>query len=348
MFPFKSAVQGRLIDKSHEKVLQIEKTRQEIRPLAKKVDPYLNRWDRRFKSLADRGKVGGYVFFKHIRKAGGKSLRRYVRDVFEHHGCSRNESIYEQMMTNQTNLQLRNKCDISYVEQEFEPLNWKCPAVDLRWQESLNIVVLRHPIERHMSEFFFSGVKHSTKIKVFGSKRRIIQREQLFFNKTYTKTLTQFIHEEVPHWMERSKIDEIGRDNETGTLLSRRYQDNFQLRALAGCSSGRCLEKKLAEQKRGMKSIHDLHPLNHTYETPNPRCTNFFRENNKLLVDVCSSNGKRDTQCNTGCDGPCCYPTIADGILDKRDIRRAIQSLNAFDAILLMEKLNDIRVGTSK
>ncbi len=50
---------------------------------------------------------------------------------------------------------------------------------------------------------------------------------------------------------------------------------------------------------------------------------------------------KDDTQCSKGCDGPCSYPTIADGILDTKDVRHAIRSLNAFDAILLMEKLND-------
>lgn len=317
-----------ITDTSYEKVLQIEKTEEEVEPLAK-VGPYMNRWDRRFKSSAARGKVGGYVFFKHIRKAGGTTLRRYLRDVFEYHGCSRSESIYEQMMTNQTNLQLRNKCDIHYVEQEFEPLDWKCSAVDPRWQESLNIAVLRHPIERHMSEFFYSGVKHSTKIKVFGSKRRMIQREQLFFNKTYTKTLARFIHEEVPHWMERTK---------NSSTLSRHYKDNFQLRALAGCSSGRCLEKKLAEQRTETKSIYDLHPFNNSYETPNPMCTHFFREKISQLLDDCSFNVKK---CSTGCDGPCFYPAIADGILETKDVRRAIRSLKAFDAILLMEKLND-------
>mmetsp|Transcript_36757 Transcript_36757/g.75003 ORF Transcript_36757/g.75003 Transcript_36757/m.75003 type:complete len:154 (+) Transcript_36757:37-498(+) len=78
--PSKSAVQGGLMDTSYEEVLQIEKTKEERGPLAK-VEPYLDRWDRRFKSSAARGKVGGYVFFKHIRKAGGTTLRRYVTSL---------------------------------------------------------------------------------------------------------------------------------------------------------------------------------------------------------------------------------------------------------------------------
>lgn len=289
-------------------------------------------WDQRFSSSAARGKLSGYVFFKHIRKAGGTTLRSYLRNVFEHHGLSRNVSDYEQMITNQTNIHLRNKYDISYVEQESVPLDWQCSAVDPRWQESLSIIVLRHPIERHISEFFFSGMTLKTKKRVFGNNR-IIQKDQLFINRTYTQTLAGFIAEEVPYWIDHSKI----RIHRRNVMFGRWYEDNFQLRALAGCSSGECLEKKLAEeQSREMESIHKLHPLNHSYATPNAVCTQFFQDN--LLFDVCS---KRKEQCSGGCDGPCVYPSMAEGILDENDVRRAIEALKAFDAILLMEKLRD-------
>ena len=33
-------------------------------------EPYLNRWQRRFASSEARNKKGGYLFFRHIRKAG--------------------------------------------------------------------------------------------------------------------------------------------------------------------------------------------------------------------------------------------------------------------------------------
>src|SRR5210317_1301318 len=68
--------------------------------------PYRDRWNHRFSSSAARGKRGGYVFFKHIRKAGGTTLRSYIRNVFEHHGLSRDVADYENMRavaTNQTN-----------------------------------------------------------------------------------------------------------------------------------------------------------------------------------------------------------------------------------------------------
>jgi len=242
-------------------------------------------------------------------------------------------------MTNQT---LSNNYDISYVEQEFEPMDWQCSAFDPRWQESLNIIVLRHPIERHLSEFFFSGVTPATKNKIFGKNRRIIQKDQLFLNKTYTNILARFIYEEVPRWMEYSKIGRKRKYKAT-TMFARWYQDNFQLRALAGCSSGQCLMTKVTEQSIELRSIHDLHPLNHSYITPSATCTHFFRENS--VYDVCSTSRKRKItdQCSTGCDVPCSYPTIAEGSLDKRDVRHAIKSLQAFDVVLvlLMEHLLD-------
>ena len=89
-----------------------------------------------------------------------------------------------------------------------------------------------------------------------------------------------------------------------------------------------------------MDSIHDSLPLNHSYTT-RAACTHFFKDN--LLYDVCSSTWRKNfaAQCSTGCDVPCAYPTIAEGSLDKNDIRRALKALKAFDAILLMENLAD-------
>jgi hypothetical protein len=347
MTPSPAAVQGTSasMDSSYDNAVAVmqplkkKMQEQEIGPLAKH-EPYMNRWDQRFASSAARGKLGGYVFFKHIRKAGGTTLRAYIRNVFEHRGLSRDVSDYEQMITNQTNLNFRNKYDISYVESEFVPLDWKCSAIDPRWQVSLNIIVLRHPIERHMSEFFFSGINPAAKQKFFGSQR-IIQKGQLS-NKTYTDILAKFIAQEVPYWTEHSRSDrmESVREKRSGAIFERWYQDNFQLRALAGCSSGACLEKKLAEQRREGKSIHELHPLNQSYATPKAMCTQFFQKDKKvLLFDNCS--GKRVEPCSRGCDGPCFYPTIAEGTLDQDDVMRAITALKAFDAILLMEKLSD-------
>jgi len=336
MTPSPAAVRGASMDSSYDKAVAVKQPvkmkKQEIGPLSKH-EPYMNRWEQRFASSAARGKLGGYVFFKNIRKAGGTTFRTYIRNVFEHHGLSRDVSNYEQMITNHTNFQLRNKYDISYVEQEFVPLDWKCSAIDPRWQESLNIIVLRHPIERHMSEFFFSGINPVTRKTFFGSNQQIIQKAQLF-NKTYTDILARFIAQEVPDWIEHSRRDRsdiIRRDDSIASkrsdaMFERWYQDNFQLRALAGCSAGECLEKKLAEQSREVvKSIHESHPLNQSYATPNAICTQFFKKN--VIFDVCK--GKIGEQCSRGCEGPCFYPTIAEGTLDQDDVTRAMIALKA-------------------
>jgi hypothetical protein len=152
--------------------------------------PYRDRWNHRFSSSVARGKRGGYIFFKHIRKAGGTTLRTYIRNVFEYHGLSRDVADYENMRKvattyNQTNTNttgLSSKYDISYVEQEYFPLDWQCSRIDPRWQESLSIIVLRHPIERHLSEFFFSGIDQEKKVSIFGKQRRIIDRQALLHN----------------------------------------------------------------------------------------------------------------------------------------------------------------------
>lgn len=306
--------------------------------------PYRDRWNHRFSSSAARGKSGGYVFFKHIRKAGGTTLRTYIRNVFEYHGLSRDVADYENMRAvatshDQTNTTgLSSKYDISYTEQEYFPLDWQCSRIDPRWQESLNIIVLRHPIERHLSEFFFSGVSLEKKKSVFGKQRRIIDREELFKNRLYTDTLAQFIAKEVPYWVENSKRDGSRTAKRNGYMFSRWYQDNFQLRALAGCSSGECLERKQAEQPIEMEKINEFHPLNYSYSTPEPICTQFFQEN--LAFDVCNGKiGRSQDTCSSGCDGPCSFPTAAEGSLDESDIEHAIEALKQFDAILLMERL---------
>ena len=42
-----------------------------------------------------------------------------------------------------------------------------------------------------------------------------------------------------------------------------------------------------------------------------------------------------------GCDGPCFYPSVAWGEMKSQDVTRAVNALKEFDAVLLMEKLDD-------
>ncbi|KAL7528128.1 hypothetical protein ACHAXR_002281, partial [Thalassiosira sp. AJA248-18] len=298
-------------------------------------EPYLSRWQRRFASSEARHKKGGYLFFKHIRKAGGTSLRTYFRDVLAYHNITRSVEDWRAMRR----VKQTERYQIHYVEHEFLAIDSQCPSIDPRWRESMRIIVLRHPIERHLSEFFFSGP---------GVKYHPIDKQQLYANQTYTTELAEFMKEWVPKWMRRiGKGDRQGKGvkGQFNMIFGRYYTDNFQLRALAGCSSGDCLkEKEVTEEE--MEKINDLHPSSYSYAEPVPRCTNYFGRDKPdqpaNLFEQCAKDGHIREECSArGCDGPCFYPSVAWGKVGNNDIARAIHTLKSFDAVLLMEKLDD-------
>eukprot|EP00581_Thalassiosira_minuscula_P012167 CAMPEP_0183714786 /NCGR_PEP_ID=MMETSP0737-20130205/9224_1 /TAXON_ID=385413 /ORGANISM="Thalassiosira miniscula, Strain CCMP1093" /LENGTH=483 /DNA_ID=CAMNT_0025943789 /DNA_START=175 /DNA_END=1626 /DNA_ORIENTATION=+ len=307
-------------------------------------EPYLNQWQRRFASSKSRNKKGGYLFFKHIRKAGGTSLRGYFRDVFGHHNITRELNDWKAIKDGRQTEQYQ----VHYIEHEFQTMDWQCPAIDPRWRESIRIIVLRNPIERHLSEYFFSGS---------GFKLHPISAEQIATNETYAKEVASFLSDQVPNWMKRigtrkrtRKNKDKKRNNNTNTYLEGEfnmifgphYTNNFQLRALSGCSSGECLQEKnvTTEQRNHIQSAH---PYQYSYSEPVPRCTNYYRKPapETALYELCAKpNNVRDF-CSIGCDGPCFYPSVAWGELSRKDVARAIHVLKAFDAVLLMEKLGD-------
>ena len=296
------------------------------------VEPYVNRWQRRFSSSDSRNATGKYLFFKHIRKAGGTSLRSYFHDVFDYHGLTRN---MQEFQRSKNKTWKENKNIIHYIEQEFQTMDWQCPNADPRWNDSLRIITLRHPIERHISEFFFSGP----------GAHFPIDRQQLYINETYTDELSSFLKENLPKWMARVGHGELNRGNPNKGLegsfngiFGRFYVDNFQLRALAGCSSKECLEEKNIKDSQMVKEIQEQHPSVTSYSTPNARCTSFFKKP-AVLFEVCSKN-KKD-ECMGGCDGPCFYPSVAWGKMGPKDVTRALKALESFDVVLLMETFDD-------
>lgn len=195
-----------------------------------------------------------------------------------------------------------------------------------------------------MSEYFFSG----------SGTQFPINRTQLYTNKTYTHQLSRFLTETIPQWMEkegggpqfRKKYGEY--DRRFNMYFGRFYRNNFQLRALAGCSSGECLDRRLSDMDRRhgnstvTKEIHRLHPSNNDtlYVTPEPLCTQYFHKRN-VLFDPCAKSRYRKEPCELGCDGPCFYPSVAWGPLDETDVTRAINSLEKFDLVLFIESFND-------
>lgn len=99
------------------------------------VEPYKNRWQRRFTNATQ-----GYFFFKHIRKAGGTTLRSYFREVFIHHGIAHNtRDDYLHLRQGKSN----ETSDVLYVEHEFQTMDADCASVDDRWNNALTVITLR-------------------------------------------------------------------------------------------------------------------------------------------------------------------------------------------------------------
>ena len=79
---------------------------------------------------------------------------------------------------------------------------WDCPVNDPRWEDSLSFIVVRHPIERHMSEFFYHGP----------GEKFPIDRSQLYVNKKYTEEMSNFLQEHIIKWMQTTDNGIIGPD----------------------------------------------------------------------------------------------------------------------------------------
>mmetsp|Transcript_8389 Transcript_8389/g.17288 ORF Transcript_8389/g.17288 Transcript_8389/m.17288 type:complete len:446 (-) Transcript_8389:83-1420(-) len=289
------------------------------------TEPYFNRWKLRFSPPhSNCTSTGKYLFFKHIRKAGGTTLRSYFNDVFLYHGKPRGMKEYGRSRRRPSEPDA-----VYFVEQEFSTMDYKCPIIDPRWNNSLRIITLRHPIERHISEFFFSGP----------GQHFPIHRDQLYVNQTYTKELSEYLNQNVPLWMERDGGGK-GMEGKFEMLFGRFYVDNFQLRALAGCSSRECLEEKNISDEQMLDEIRSRHPSEQSYAKPVPKCTYFFTSQKQTgTFQLCSKRQKK--QCSNGCDGPCFYPSVAWGEMTANDVDRAVKALEAYDVVLLMETFDE-------
>jgi hypothetical protein len=361
----------------------------------RQIDPLVNRWQHKFR---DRD---GYLFFKHIRKAGeivvlelclfslailytvvdshafickllhkgGTTMRYYLYQVLKYHDNPRAisdfirnvnpehinaqfwnnlakvsnlgevelqmvKSALRNLNSNKTaNSMTNNRYQIHYAEQEFSAMDWQCSMVDPRWKNTLSVIVLRHPIERHLSEYFYSGPGSSLGLDV---KKLYGDESDKYRNRVKNKLI-----EELPNW-----LNETGADRRSlGWYFGRYYTDNFQLRALAGCAHGECLHAKQltdAENTTILEGLEDY--LNVTSSPSNGACTMYFNEKVKI-IEPCRSfgrtgKGKFQALCPRGCDSPCRYPVAAWGSVQRDDLTRAITALNSYDAVFLTETLD--------
>ena len=172
---------------------------------------------------------------------------------------------------------------------------------------------------------------------------------QLHENSTYTRELASMVNATLPLWMKRNhaypqevthaKARKERNKHWKPRLFGRHYTDNFQLRSLAGCSSGDCLNDvrldEAAKERLRSQLPTSMSPGNDTSV-----CTQYF-VTKSLLFDPCSKH--YSDECSQGCKAPCFYETDAMGKMGRKHLARALSSLASFDAILIMDRQDDDR-----
>lgn len=270
----------------------------------KEEEPLVNRWGLRF------GNKSGYVFFKHLRKAGGTTVRDFLIQAMQYNGEHREEAILQTR-----NSTLNEKMSVVYYEQEFTSMDWQCPQVDERWKATMSVIALRHPIERQLSEFFYSGP---------GSDGVL---NDLFRRHEYSSPeFASLLRKSVPPWIKFG----MSRTKRCG-CFGKHFSDNLQLRALVGSTT--------------------VAPISFQTKNLDLKCTQFHQGKQlgskklKPHQQMCDQNQKT---CPNHCDGPCQYgngfragvPVNWD-VLSDIHLERAVQTLDSFDVVLLTETVSE-------
>ena len=151
------------------------------------------------------GRPPGYLFFKHIRKAGGTSVRSYIAKVLWH--------LQEQASS---------KIVPRFFEQEFGTMDRNCPRIDPRWNRTLSIIVMRNPLERHISEFFYSGPGSKGELATLYKQGRKARK--------FTDRFFDLVQRELPGWIESG--NDIAQARKS--TLTRSFVNHYQTLALAG------------------------------------------------------------------------------------------------------------------
>jgi hypothetical protein len=160
-------------------------------------------WDQRLRD-------GGFVYFKHLRKAAGTSVRRYLVNVVDYH-------YQKEIKITASDLEIAPPVPWLIYHQEWSAMPWECPFEDALWNQSINVIVLRDPIERQLSEFFYSGRGASN-----GTMSRLgkLVKEEA----TYEKEAVALMKELVPMWMEEGRNKGPGRN----------FNANYQTKMISG------------------------------------------------------------------------------------------------------------------
>mmetsp|Transcript_14419 Transcript_14419/g.29835 ORF Transcript_14419/g.29835 Transcript_14419/m.29835 type:complete len:483 (+) Transcript_14419:2927-4375(+) len=308
-----------------------------IEKLSLSSEPLMNRWGQRFGPFENDNATisnSGYLFFKHMRKAGGTTMRSYLHSVLTYHNDQKGPKASSRSLAGSSPTTGNKR--IAYYEQEFRAMDWRCPKDDPRWQDSVKITVLRHPVERHISEFFFSGP----------GKDFRINRAQLQTDAAYAKEIGKFFRKQMTPWLLGDEYndrlqDEVkrsvdGQKHREHWFFNRFYVDNYQIRALAGCTKD--CKKKSKSWTSGKKYPYEPNIL---YSgSPIYQCTQIFQSaQGKSLNATCRHANGREA-CPHGCDGPCNYDAAAWGKVGQLELDRAKSALESFDLVMITETMD--------
>ena len=239
----------------------------------------------------------GYIFNKHLRKCGGTTLRQYLEDV-----CLYYQNLKQHV--DDSDAQIGN---VTYYEQEAYAMDWQCPKHDAqRWRDSLSVVALRSPIERHLSEFFYSGPGRFGRLKE-------LHKEQNYNDGEFAHLLRI----ELPKWIEEGMAVTRKRG-----CLRRHFSDEFQVRALSGELSGNDKGPLPYSQPRQDRSVHIL--INGTFVN-NAQCGNC-----NIFCDGPCSYGNH---WRGGFRG--------GGEITNQSLKKAKSVLRNFDVVLITEMMSE-------
>jgi hypothetical protein len=171
-----------------------------------------------------------YIFFKHVRKAGGTFLRSYLESVRLYHSNAatpkttdfrgQHVSIKEDL-SEDPNL-------VSFYEQEFAAMDWRCSDVDPRWNHTISITVLREPVARQLSEFLYSGIK-----RIMLQKKNHAEQARklmdLHWAGNYSVEFFHLCEIYIPMWMKSTD-----RDVQVKGVVTPQFLDEFQVRVFSG------------------------------------------------------------------------------------------------------------------
>jgi hypothetical protein len=229
------------------------------------------RWRHRFNET-----LCVFLYFRHLRKAAGTTVHTYLNKVAVYHETLRRQRHGIPQQKSAGGIVPRsnpNKGMVVYATLEFNSMDGQCPFVDTKWKDTLSVISLRHPVERTISEFFYSGVLREKELM------------ELYRLRNYgNPKFAELLRFHFPNWIEQGLMA-THRGRHRGSL-GYHFSDEYQTRSLT--------------------AVTESVPNSNSYRVGNgPKYTpcNYY----DYYTDK-DDNNTTTPQVNSNCvDGPCRY-----------------------------------------